>query len=264
MDYYNTLGVERGASQDEIKKAYRKLSMKYHPDHNQGDKESEEKFKEINQAYSILSNIDKRKEYDNPNPLFSGIFGGGFGGGFGRPSPKKPDINAPRVGKVIILETEVPLSIYLFGGKYKVKLSYHESCKDCGGKGFTVGEQCDECHGEGYIQHVERRPGFVSTSMRACGKCQGLGQISKDPCTTCNKSGNIFVKDREFVFNIPENANIGSRHVLKNVGRSGINGAEDGDIVIIIAGIKKPNVNKLTSDKLEQLKSLLEESGNDS
>jgi molecular chaperone DnaJ len=259
-DHYSTLGVERTASQDDIKKAYRKLSMQYHPDLNPDDKESEEKFKEISAAYSILSDVNKRQEYDNPNPfgnMFNGFPGfGGFGGM--RQRPQKPDLNSPRHGNALGIEAQIPINLFVFGGKFKTKVSYYEGCETCGGKGFEHGTECDLCHGDGYTEHVERRPGFVSSSMQPCPKCQAKGIMGTDKCSDCGGSGNVIVNDREFEFNIHAGAGIGSRFILNGVGRSGLNGGTRGDVVMMVSGIEKPDLSKLTSEQLENLKNLLE------
>lgn len=263
MDYYKTLGVERDASPEEIKKAYRRLSMQFHPDKNNGDKASEEKFKEINEAYSTLSNPDKKREYDNP--MSSGMGFDPFGmfrnmsNGFGGHTPPKPDLNTPRDGKLIVLENNIPLKLFLFGGKYEAKISFHEGCKECGGKGFDLGEECDVCHGIGMVQHVERRPGFQSVTNRACHKCNGLGQVSESKCSKCDGTGNNHVVNKSIVFQIEPGSRFGSRYVAHGEGRSGLNGGNDGDVLLVVVGVDTSILNKLTSDKVETLKELLEE-----
>ena len=264
-NYYKILGVEKNATPDEIKKAYRKLSMKYHPDHNPDNKEAEDKFKEINEAYATLSDSEKREAYDNPNPFgesfggfggFSNVFRGGFS------QVRRPDPNAPRDGKPIILEAVLPLKLFLFGGKYKAVLSYSEACSDCTGRGFTDGEQCDLCHGHGMITKVERRPGFMSQQTIPCNKCQGTGMISTKKCESCRGTASKIIKNKEVIFDIPHDVNIGERFTAPGAGRTGLNGGVNGDIIIVIVGIKRPNINNLTSEELEQLKALLEVADN--
>jgi molecular chaperone DnaJ len=247
-DHYTTLGLERNATKEEIKKAFRKLVMEHHPDKG-GD---ENKFKEINEAYSVLYNDEKRQQYDNPNPF------GGFTGfpGF-RQRPQKPDLNAPRDGQFIGVEAEIPLTVFIFGGPVEVKISYNESCSDCGGKGFDKGDTCSQCLGEGYVQHVQRRPGFMSTSMQPCPTCGGLGVTSTERCETCSGKGRNFIKDKEFKFELPAGSGPGSKHILSGVGRTGVNGGRNGDVGLMIVGIKAPNLNKLTPEKVEELKELL-------
>ena len=249
-DYYATLGVDRSASPDDIKKAFRKLSMQHHPDKG-GD---ESKFKEINEAYSVLYNEDKRRQYDNPNP-FDNVFRG-FGG---PPRPKKPDFNSPRDGQFIAVETTIPLKTFVFGGVHTVKLSYHEGCSTCSGKGFINGEHCSFCNGEGYVQQVQRRPGFMSSSMSPCPHCRGLGITGTDKCLDCKGAGNIYVADKEFSFDLQPGAGLGTKHILNGAGRTGLNGGRRGDVGIIVVGLKPVNLNKITSEKVEQLKTILEE-----
>lgn len=256
-DYYSILGVERSASQEEIKKAYRKLSMEHHPDRNSGNKESEDKFKEISVAYSTLSDVNKRREYDNPDP-FGNIFNGFSGFGGMRQRPQKPDLNSPRNGSILGVETQIPLKIFIFGGKFKIKLSYHEGCNICGGKGFEHGVECDHCHGEGYVQHIERRPGFTSSSTQPCPKCQAKGIMGTDNCTSCKGSGNTSVENKEFEFDIPPGAQIGSRFVLSQAGRTGLNGGSNGDVVMVVVGIEPLNINNLTNAQIAELRFLLE------
>lgn len=254
-DYYSILGVERTASQEDIKKAYRKLSREYHPDLNPDNKEAEEKFKELSAAYSVLSDINKRKEYDNPNSF------GGFPGFdiFGmRQQPMKPDLYSPIDGKLIVMEINIPINLFVFGGKFKTKISFHEGCPTCGSRGFEKGEECDSCHGNGYIQHVERRPGFMSSSTQPCMKCRGKGTIAVDKCNVCSGSGNVVVKDKEIEFDVPKGSSIGYKTLLEGAGRSGLNGGKQGDIGIIITNIEPPNLNKLTTVQVEELKSILE------
>lgn len=256
-DYYAELGVDRQASKEDIKKAYRKLSKEYHPDHNPDNPEAESKFKNISEAYSVLSDDEKRRQYDNPNPygdLFRNF------GGFRPPGgpPRRPDINAPRDGKVIILEAAIPLKIFVFGGTYKATISFNEGCSDCGGKGFSGGAQCDNCHGAGIVQQVERRPGFVSSHTTACPKCRGLGQISDDRCEGCGGSGNRIVQDKEVFFDIPAGTKLGSRFLVSGEGRAGLNGGRNGDIVLVVSNIQPLALNKLTTEQLESLDSILE------
>lgn len=255
--HYETLGVDRTATKEEIKKAYRKLANEHHPDHG-GD---ESKFKEVNEAYSVLSDENKRRQYDNPDP-FSNIFGGSgspFGGfGFRRPTPQKPDLNQPRDGKFIGIETVLPLKLYLFGGKYKVVTSYFEGCTDCGGKGFHTGQDCTFCNGSGYVENVVERANFRSISHGPCPRCKGFGVEAKDSCERCEGKGNVKVEGKEVIFDVPEGVNVGARLIKSGEGRAGLNGGRDGDIGIMIVGIQKPDVNKLTAEQIETLKEILD------
>jgi molecular chaperone DnaJ len=263
MDYYSVLGVDKSATKDDIKKAYRKLSMEYHPDRNPDNPSAEDKFKQISEAYSILSNDERRAEYDSPDPFinFADMFGGmGFGGPFRR---KKPDINRPSDGKPIILQKSIPLKTFIFGSKEILSLSFREACRSCGGKGFTSSEECGFCHGEGYVSQVERRPGFTSRTQRPCQVCNGLGVVSKDTCADCNGAGNIRVEDKKIEIEIPAGVQPGAKIPVFGAGRSGVNGGRDGDVVLIITGIEPLEINKLSSESIETIKSILEEPGNE-
>lgn len=255
-NYYSTLEVDRNASKEDIKKAYRKLSMKYHPDRNQGDKDSEERFKEINEAYSVLSDDNKRAEYDNP-PMFNNMFGFDFGFGNFSHSKRKPDMNRPVDGQAIVMRVHIPLDLYLFGGQFKTDISFEDLCTDCGSKGFINGKECEVCHGQGIITEVIRRPGFQSMSTRSCDRCKG-GFVMNDCCLNCKGTGKIYVDNRSVSFDIPANVEIGT-HILsrEQQGRTGINGGNTGPIVLIVIGIQKPNLNVLTEDQVNNLKEVL-------
>ena len=261
-NYYETLGIDKGASQGDIKKAYRTLSKKHHPDHNLNDKGSEDRFKEINEAYSVLSNDEKRHKYDNPNP-FKGMFGAGGFNPFGgmRQRPQKPDFNAPKDGSFLGIEIIIPLKIFIFGGKHIINISYQESCADCSGNGFIVGKdsnKCSVCNGEGYVQHVQRRAGFQSMHTGPCDKCHGTGLNSIEKCLTCGGSGNARIQDKEFSFDVEAGSGIGTRIILKGDGCTGVNGGRNGDIGIMVVGIESLDVSKLTDEQVEQLENILE------
>jgi molecular chaperone DnaJ len=267
-NYYETLGVDKNAPPEDIKKAYRQLSMKYHPDHNPGDSSAEAKFKEINEAYSVLSNPSKRQEYDNPNP-FGGrgpgdIFGdmfreGPFGFKFNAgPQPRRPNYNAPADGKPIFKEVKIPLKTLVFGGQFKLTLSYTESCDVCNTRGFLNGEDCEICNGSGFVQQVQRRPGFQSMTTAPCPHCQGKGKTGTDRCLSCKGMGQRKVENKEFFFDIPPRPNLGARFGQHATGRVGLNGGKRGDVVIVIMGVEKPNTGNLTTEELEQLETLLD------
>lgn len=263
MDLYSVLEVDKSATPEDIKKAYRRLSKKYHPDLNSGDKVSEEKFKEINEAYSVLSDPDKRRSYDNPNhnpfgDMFNGFPGfGGFDGfsGFSQ-QMRKPDLNGPKDGTHIVVETSIPLNSYIFGDVLKTNINYDEGCGACGGKGFTDSEECSQCHGIGFIQQVERRQNFMSSSSVPCPKCRGMGAIGKDTCSSCSGVGNQH-RSKEFTFNIQPFSNPGTKVALMGQGRAGLNGGRDGDVVLVINGIQRPDMDRLSAEELDQLKAML-------
>ena len=208
-DYYEVLGVEKGASEDEIKKAYKKLARKYHPDMNPGDKEAEEKFKEINEANEVLSNPDKRQKYDqfgfagvDPNygagqgggygaggfdfgdlgDIFGSFFGGGFGGGQQRR-------NGPRRGESIRASVSVDFTEAAFGCEKSVTVERSESCPTCKGNGCAHGttpEVCPDCRGTGTVTQAQRTPFGVMQSQGPCQKCRGTGKIIHQPCPDCH------------------------------------------------------------------------------
>jgi len=254
VTHYETLGVDPNASQEEIKKKYRALSKKYHPDRNPDDKASEERFKEISAAYSVLSNEDKRSQYDSPNPFGPGgsPFGGGFGFGVPRP-PRRPDFNAPADGKFLGVEVSLPLNLYLFGGKLKFTASYQEGCSSCGGKGFSEFEECTQCNGTGYTQTVKSSPGMQSFHSTPCGVCHGRGINPLDKCDDCEGNGRAYVANREFVFEVPEGVQIGSRLLLNGKGRAGINGGRRGDVGLVVTGIDKSALTEEQKDKIKEV-----------
>ena len=260
-NYYETLGIDKGASQGDIKKAYRTLSKKHHPDHNLNDKGSEDRFKEINEAYSVLSNDEKRHEYDNPNQ-FRHVFGAGGFNPFGgmRQRPRKPDFDLPKDGSFLGIEVTIPLKIFIFGGTHTVSPYYQESCTDCGGNGFIVdknSEKCTVCKGEGYVQHIQRRAGFQSMHTGPCDHCRGTGLESTQKCSTCKGIGSVYVQDREFSFEVSSGSTIGTKIILEGVGRIGVNGGRTGDVGIMVVGIESLDISKLTDEQVGQLENIL-------
>ena len=260
-NHYKTLGVDKNASQVDIKKKFRELAVKYHPDHNPDNKDSEDKFKEVNEAYSILSDEEKRREYDNPNP-FGDLFGSEGFNPFGnmRQRPRKPDFTSPKDGSFLGIEVVIPLKLFIFGGNHTIIVPYQESCTDCNGNGFIVGEdkkECSACKGEGYVQHVQRRAGFQSMHMAPCNKCHGTGLESTERCPMCKGAGSIYQPGKEFSFEVPQGSGIGTKIILKDVGRRGVNGGKNGDVGIMIVNIEALDLSKLTDERVEQLKGIL-------
>ncbi|HCI67820.1 MAG TPA: molecular chaperone DnaJ [Oscillibacter sp.] len=255
-DYYEVLGVAKGASEDEIKKAYRALAKKYHPDANKDDKSAEAKFKEINEAYSVLSDKEKRAQYDqygqagvDPNfgagGGFSGfgggmdfdlndIFGSFFGGGFGGQQRRNP--NAPQRGESIRASVSVTFKEAAFGCEKDVTVERSEQCATCKGSGCQPGttpEICPDCHGSGQVQVQQRTPMGVFASSRPCQKCRGTGRIIHQPCTDCGGQGRVR-KRKTIKVTIPAGIDHGQTISLRGQGNAGKNGGSAGDLLITV------------------------------
>lgn len=258
-DYYEVLGVDKSASADEIKKAYRKKAKQYHPDLNPGDKEAEAKFKEANEAYEILSDDQKKARYDqfghagvDPNygaggggfgggfgddidlgDIFSSFFGGGFsGGGFG--GGRRANPNAPRRGDDLQSSVTISFEEAAKGCKRKVDVNRVEVCPDCNGSGAAKGSSpvtCPECHGTGQVTAQQRTPFGVIQTQRACSRCGGKGKIVENPCQKCRGKGMVS-KRNTLEVDIP--AGIDDRQILnvRGEGNKGINGGPAGDLHI--------------------------------
>ena len=256
-DYYEVLGVSKNASEDEIKRAYKKLARKYHPDMNPGDKEAEEKFKEVNEANEVLSNPEKKAKYDqfgfagvDPNygagqggyggaggfdfgdlgDIFGSFFGGGFGGG-GRRNP-----NAPQRGESIRGSLSVEFTEAAFGCEKSITIDRSEQCPTCKGKGCAPGttpEVCTECHGTGTVTQAQRTPFGMMQSQTVCPKCRGKGQIIHQPCPDCRGAGAVR-KRRTIQVNIPAGIDNGQTISLRGQGHSGKNGGPAGDLLITV------------------------------
>ena len=257
-DYYEVLGVNKDASAEEIKKAYRKITKANHPDLHPGDKECEERFKEANEAYEILSDDEKRKKYDqfghaafDPNAGFNGggfgggfgdIFGGGFGdifgdlfgGGFGGGTRSNP--NAPRKGESVRTSVNISFEEAAFGCKKDVTVARIEQCADCKGTGCAPGttpEVCPDCKGTGSVRTTQRTPFGMVQSMGQCSKCRGTGKIIHMPCKSCRGMGSVR-RQHKVEVNIPAGIDDGQTISKPGHGNAGINGGSDGDLLVSV------------------------------
>lgn len=255
-DFYEVMGVSRTASDDEIKKAYRKLAKKYHPDLNPNDKVAESKFKEVNEAYEVLSNKEKRARYDqfghagvDPSYGAGSSAGSPFGqdidlgdifnsffGGFGGTSRHRANPNAPRKGSDT--EATVNISFEEAANGCKKEVTYHniETCSKCSGTGAEPGtspKTCPTCHGNGQVQVTQRTPFGVMQTSRTCDTCHGRGTVIEKPCRACAGNGRVRIK-RTVQVDIP--AGIDNEQILRvsGKGNSGVNGGSSGDLHVFI------------------------------
>ena len=257
-DYYEVLGVAKGASEDELKKAYRKLAKQNHPDLHPGDAEAEARFKEVNEAYEVLSDKDKRARYDqfghagvDPNfgaggfgggfdggfdfgdlgDIFGSFFGGGFGGGGRRANP-----NAPQRGESIRMGVTITFEEAAFGCEKSVTIDRMEQCGTCHGNGCAEGTQpevCSECHGTGQVQVRRQTPMGVFATSAPCPKCGGKGKIIHTPCKTCGGNGSTRQR-RTIQASIPAGIDNGQTISVRGQGHAGKNGGPAGDLLITI------------------------------
>lgn len=253
-DYYEVLGVDKNASEDEIKRAYKKLARKYHPDMNPGDKEAEEKFKEINEANEVLSDPEKKASYDqfgfagtDPNygagqgGGFGGfdfgdlgdIFGSFFGGGFGGQQQRR---NGPQRGESIRVSVSLSFTEAAFGCEKELTVERMEQCATCKGSGCAPGttpEVCPECHGSGVVQTRRQTPMGVFASSNPCRKCGGTGRIIHQPCPDCHGCG--FTRKRKTIkVSIPAGIDHGQTISLRGQGHAGKNGGPAGDLLVTV------------------------------
>ena len=261
-DYYEVLGVSKSASADEIKSAYRKLAMKYHPDRNPGDEEAKAKFQEASEAYEVLSNDEKRQRYDqfghqgvNFGPggfdfgrdfshfqdidlgdILNSVFGGGMGGGafggmFGG-GRRQANPDGPQRGADMSMELEVDFEEALFGSERTLDLTLPEECDQCHGSGAAKGSKrttCSTCGGRGA---VVRGNGFFQV-RQTCPKCGGEGSVIERPCPACHGSGQMRAK-RQVTLRIPKGVDTGSRLRLAGKGGGGLRGGEPGDLYVVV------------------------------
>ena len=256
-DFYEVLGVKKGASEDELKKAYRTLAKENHPDLHPGDKECEARFKEINEAYEVLSDPDKRAKYDqfghaafDPSQgfggggfggfegfggfgdIFSDIFGGGFG--FGGGGGRNP--NAPRKGDNLRATVNIKFEEAAFGVKKEVFVAKIEQCPDCKGTGCaegTTAEVCPDCKGSGTVMSTKRTPFGMVQSSEQCPKCKGRGKIIHSPCKTCRGMGSVR-RQHKVTVSVPAGIDDGQTISLRGQGNAGLNGGPAGDLLITV------------------------------
>ena len=256
-DYYEVLGVKKDASAEEIKKAYRKAAMKYHPDRNPGDKEAEAKFKEVGEAYEVLSDDGKRSRYDQfgfagVDPNYGAGAGGGYGaggfggfGGFGDfgdifseffgggSSRGGARENAPRRGENIMTHLELTFEEAAFGCEKEVATPRIENCSACSGSGSADGviETCSQCRGTGQVRTVQNFMGMQMQSTAPCPQCSGRGKIVKNPCTTCKGKGKVRRTNKVKV-KIPAGVDAGQSVRVRSEGNVGANGGPNGDLLV--------------------------------
>ena len=258
-DYYEVLGVTKNASDDEIKKAYRKMAKKYHPDLNPGNKEAEAKFKEVNEAYEVLSDSTKKARYDqfghagvDPNycagaggagyggagfggfdfgdigDIFEGFFGGGFGGA-ARSNP-----NGPRRGADVEANITISFLEACKGCEKDVTISSMDACPECGGSGAakgTTAKTCPDCGGRGQVRVSQRTPFGVVQTTRPCSRCGGKGKIVENPCPKCHGGGRVRTSKSVHV-NIPAGIDDGQAFSISGRGDHGMNGGPAGDLIV--------------------------------
>lgn len=256
-DYYEVLGVSKGASDEELKKAYRKLAKQYHPDLNPGNAEAEAKFKEANEAYEVLSDSDKRAKYDqfghagvDPNfgaggfgggfdmgdlgDIFGSFFGGGFGGFGGGQRQANP--NAPKRGASLRANITISFDDAMKGCEKEINLTRQENCETCRGSGCAAGttaEVCPDCRGTGQVRIQRGAGGFAFTTTAPCNRCGGTGKIIHQPCSECRGEGQVR-RQRKIKVKIPAGIDDGQTISMRGEGNHGVNGGPAGDLMINI------------------------------
>ena len=256
-DYYEVLGVSKDASAEDIKKAYRKTAMKYHPDRNPGNQEAEEKFKEAAEAYEVLSDSDKKARYDQfgfagvdpnygagqGNPYGAGFGGFGdfgdlgdiFGSFFGGGASSGASRNAPRRGENVGARLDLTFEEAAFGCEKEVSAARIENCSACNGSGSADGviETCSHCGGRGQVRTVQNFMGMQMQSTATCPQCNGRGKITKNPCNTCRGKGKVR-RNHKVRVKVPAGVDAGQSVRVRNEGCVGYNGGPNGDLLVEI------------------------------
>ncbi len=267
-DYYEVLGVQKGASDDEIKKAYRKMAKQYHPDLNPDDKTAEAKFKEVGEAYEILSDKQKRARYDQfghagVDPSYGGgqggyqryqqydhgdfgdfgdIFGDIFSGfGFGG-ATRTRNPNGPVKGNDTQVRIQLTFMEAVKGCKKEIPIQRLERCADCSGSGAKPGtspETCPDCQGTGQVRVQQRSPFGVIQTSKVCSRCSGKGKIINDPCKTCNGMGRVR-RSKKISVDIPAGIDNGQTFIVRGMGDDGTNGGPSGDLNVTVTVKEDP------------------------
>ena len=255
-DYYEVLGVQKGASADDIKKSYRKLAMKYHPDRNPDNKEAEEKFKEAAEAYEVLSDDDKRARYDQfgfagVDPNYGAGQGGAYGGGFGGfgdfgdlgdifgsffgGGASRSNPNAPRRGENVGARLELSFEEAAFGSEKEVAVTRIENCSACSGTGAAdkAVETCSMCRGSGQVRTTQNFMGMAMQSTTTCPQRSGRGKIVKNPCNTCRGKGKVR-RTQKIKVKVPGGVDHGQSVRVRGEGCVGTNGGPNGDVLVEI------------------------------
>ena len=285
-DYYEVLGVSKTATADEIKKAYRKLAIKYHPDKNPGDKAAEEKFKEAAEAYDVLGNEEKRQKYDRYGhsmgpqgfgggggggfyegggmsmddifaqfgDIFGGRFGGGFGG-FGGAAGARRSQPRQRRGSDLRIRVKFTLDEIAKGTTKTLKIPTFVKCEHCNGTGAKDGvafATCQTCHGTVQVTQVQNTPFGAMQSTAVCPTCEGTGKVITERCTYCNGQG-VERKDVQVSFNIPAGVADGMTLTLRGKGNAPAHGGVNGDLLVVIEEIKHPELIRDGNDVIYNL-----------
>ena len=283
-DYYETLGVSRDADKDELKRAYRRLARKYHPDVNK-EEGAEEQFKAINRAYEVLSEPEMRARYDrygeagvsgaaaggtggfgdfgDISDIFENFFGGGFGG-FGGAAQARSRRSGPTRGDDLRLDLKLEFREAIFGGEKEIRISHLETCKTCGGTGAKPGTRpitCSTCNGTGQVRRATRTPFGSFTQVAPCPTCNGTGQMIEDKCPDCSGAGSK-QETKKLKINIPAGVDNGTRLRVSGEGDAGKQGGPSGDLYVYLfvnedSLFQREGINILSEVKINYLQAIL-------